>query len=174
MATNYTKPPPSLSASKNYDDWKKKINIRSRISTLDAKTKASQVFMSLSGEAEDAVMELEEEEIYHDNGLTKILERLDKLYKKDETLQKVQYLEKFESYKRTEDMRILQHILKFDQLYNKLVKYGTTVSDDILAFKLMKSANLGEPDEKLAKASSEMTYTAMKTQLKKWGCSAHS
>ena len=168
MATpNYTKAPPLLSESKNYEDWKKKINIWSRISTLDAPSKASQVFMTLKGEAEDAVMELEESEIYHADGLTNILARLDTLYKKDATLQKVQYLEKFEAYRRTDDMTILQHIAKFDQLYNKLSKYGSTLSDDILGFKLMKSANLAPADEKLAKASCDMTYAGMKAMLKK-------
>ena len=57
MATpNYTKAPPSLSERKTYDDWKKKINIWNRINTLDAASKASQVFMALKGEAEEAVM----------------------------------------------------------------------------------------------------------------------
>ena len=170
MATapsHYTKAPPKLESSKNYEDWKKKVNIWNRISTLDAKSKSSQVFMSLTGEAEDAVLELEENEIYADDGLQKILERLDRLYKKDETLQKVHHLEAFESYKKTDEMTILQHIVKFDQLYNKISKYGSTLSDDILAFKLMKSANLLPADEKLAKACTEMSYDAMKTQLKK-------
>ena len=167
MATHYNKAPPLLTASKNYEDWKKKVNIWNRTSTLDASSKASQVFLSLTGDAEDAVLELEEAEIYHEDGLTKILERLDCLYKKDETLQKVQHLETFESYERTNEMTILQHIVKFDQLYNKIKKYGSSLSDDILAFKLMKSAKLSSADEKLAKASSQMTYEAMKTQLKK-------
>ena len=155
-----------MSASKTYDDWKK-IKIWNGISTLDPKQKASQVFLSLTGEAEDAVLELEEAEIFDDGGLDKILERLDALYKKDETLQKFQYFEEFESYKRASTMTILQHIVKFDQLYNKVKRYGSEVSDDLLAFKLLKTANLSPANEKLAKATGQMKYSEMKTQLKK-------
>ena len=156
--TSYNKAPPKLSDSKTYDDWKKKINIWNRVSTLDAQSKASQVFLHLEGEAEEAVLELEEDEIYANDGLTKILERLDKLYKKDETLQKFEWFEKFESYSRTSDMTILQHISKFEQLYNKVRKYGSTMSDDLLAFKLLKTAKLSPANEKLAKATGEMKF----------------
>ena len=114
-----------------------------------------------------AVLELEENEIYCNEGLDNILARLDRLYKKDETLQKFQWMEKFEAYSRTEDMTILQHISKFEQLYNKVTKYGSTVSDDLLAFKLLKSAKLSPANEKLAKATGDMKFDAMKNQLKK-------
>ena len=134
---------------------------------MDDKSKASQVFLSLTGEAEDAVLQLEEEEIYSDQGFTKIIEKLDLLYKKDETLQKYQYMEKFEAYKRTSNMSIMQHIHQFDMLYNKVNKYGTTLSNDLLGFKLLKSANLSQHNEKLAKATGELTYEGMKIQLKK-------
>ena len=118
--TSYNKAPPLLSASKTYEDWKKKINIWNQVSTLDAKSKASQVFLNLTGEAEEAVLELEETDIHSDNGLTNILNRLDRLYKKDETLQKFEWFEKFESYSRSEDMSILQHISKLDRFVRKL------------------------------------------------------
>ena len=165
--TSYNKAPPLLSASKTYEDWKKKINIWNQVSTLDAKSKASQVFLNLTGEAEEAVLELEETDIHSDNGLTNILNRLDRLYKKDETLQKFEWFEKFESYSRSEDMSILQHISKFEQIYNKVKKYGSTMSDDLLAFKLLKTAKLSPANEKLAKATGEMKYDEMKNQLKK-------
>ena len=165
--TTYNKAPPLLAETATYEDWKKKINIWNKISTLDAQSKASQVFLSLSGEAEQAILELDEDQIYCAAGLQNILDRLDRLYKKDETLQKFEWLEKFESYNRSEDMTILQHIVKFEQLYNKCTKYGSTISDDLLAFKLLKSAKLSPANEKLAKATGEMKFDAMKAQLKK-------
>ena len=52
--------------------------------------------------------------------------------------------------------------------YNKTRTYGTLLSTDVLAFRLMKSANLKEQEEQLIKATvGELTYENMEKQLKK-------
>ena len=63
---------------------------------------------------------------------------------------------------------IQQHIHQFDKLYFKLKSHGTTLSEDLLAYKLLKSANLSEQDEKIIRGIvPELTLTNMKLQLKK-------
>ena len=52
-------------------------------------------------------------------------------------------------------------------LSNKLQSYGTTLSNDLLAYKLLKAANLSPDHEKLARATCELTYKSMKDQLHK-------
>ena len=52
-------------------------------------------------------------------------------------------------------------------LSNKIQSYGTTLSDDLLAYKLLKAANLSPDHVKLAKATCELKHKSMKDQLHK-------
>ena len=65
-------------------------------------------------------------------------------------------------------MTISHHINEFECMLAKTQKHGTTMSSDILAYRLLKSANLSKSHEQLARAtvSGNLTYDAMKKQLK--------
>ena len=54
---------------------------------------------SLEGEVQDAVLELEPNQITERNRVKTIFDRLNKIYKKDELTQKYNALEAFEAYK---------------------------------------------------------------------------
>ena len=57
---------------------------------------------------------------------------------------------------------------EFTWRHNKTKSYGTTMSEDILAYRLLKSANFSEQHEQLAKATaSDLKFDIMKDQLKK-------
>ena len=64
-------------------------------------------------------------------------------------------------------MPINEFLPIFEMLYNKLSSYSTTILDDLLGYKLLKAADLSADHEKLAKATSELTYASMKKQLRK-------
>ena len=50
----------------------------------------------------------------------------------------------------------------------KIKSYGTTMSDDLLAYRLLKSANLSSYHEELIKATiPDLQFDLMKGQLKK-------
>ena len=122
----------------------------------------------MKGPAEEAVLELDEEQINHDDGMKNVLEKLDKLYLKDSTMEKFQALEAFDTCARKPNTSIQEHIHKFDKLYQKLQSQGTTISEDLLAFKLLKSCKLSNQDKKLAKVTvTEPKLKNMKEQLKK-------
>ena len=168
MSNNPDKAPPSLSECKTYEDWKKVVNIWGKFTKMEVKKQGMAVLLSLKGAAQEAVLELEEDKIDCNDGLKNVLARLDKLYLKDETLTKYQALEDFESYKRPQNLPIVDYIIQFDKRYHKIKSYGTTISEDLLAFRLLKSAKLSPADEKLAKGTATaLKYDAMKTQLKK-------
>ena len=86
---------------------------------------------------------------------------------RDETLQKYQVFDEFDSYWRSPETPINEFLHKFDLLYNKLNSYGTKNSEDLLGYKLLKAANLSSDHEKLAKATCELKYASMSEQLKK-------
>ena len=158
--------PPILSKSKFYEDWVKKVNIWSRITSLPKLEQGGAILLTLEGEVEDAVLELSEDEIVSEDGINLVKQRLDKLFKKNETLQKFEALDNFETYRRASDVCINDFIMEFDKRLNRTRKLGTQISDDLLAYRMIKSANLSEQDEKVVKATTTLSYDAVKDKLK--------
>ena len=167
MATGSNKISPALSKYKTYDDWIKALSIWVKFTDLEKK-QGPAVFLSLEGEAQEAVLELDEALITTDDGVKHITKRLDGLFKKDEQLKKYEALEAFESYKRSSSTSMQEFLNEFTRRYNKTKSHGTTMSEDILAYRLLKSANLSEQHEQLAKATAnDLKFDVMKDQLKK-------
>ena len=108
------------------------------------------LFLTLQDDAQDAVLELDADKIKGIDGVEQIIKCLDSLFKKDKTQCAFEALETFESYKRPKDLPITDFCNEFERLYNKTKTYGTTLSDDVLAFRLLKAANLPSHQEQLA------------------------
>ena len=76
-------------------------------------------------------------------------------------MRKFEALELFEQYKRPTSTSIQEFLVEFDK------SYGTTMSTDMLGYRLLKSANLTVQNEQLIKATTELTYQSIKDPLKK-------
>ena len=63
-------------------------------------------------------------------------------------------------------MSVSAYILEFDKRYLKTKNLGTQMSDDLLAYRLLRNANLGDQYTKLIKATAKLEYESMKQQLK--------
>ena len=164
---NSNKAPQFLSSCKTYDDWCKMVRVWKKFTDLPPEKQGAAMFLSLNGETLDAALELEEEVISKD-GVKSIMTRLDELYKKDDTLSKFHTLESFETYKRPSTLSIPEYINEFEKRLHNVKNYGTEMSDDILAYRLLKNANLKQSKEQLIKATiSDLCYNLMKEQLKK-------
>ena len=165
MASN-SKSPSLLSNSKSYTDWLKLIDIRRKFTYLEPGRQGPAVALSLEGEAQDAILELDTAVISGTGGVDKIIERLNRLYKKDEPTEKYNALESFETYKRNSSTVIRDFLTEFEKRYHKTKNHGTIWSDDLLAYRLLKSANLTTRDEQLVKATiGELKYDIVKTKL---------
>ena len=168
MATksNFTKSPPLLSDTKNYTDWIKLLDLWKIFTSLEPAKQGPAVALTLQGEAQDEILELSTNKLTAADGLNNIIKRLDLIYKKDELVDKFYNLEAFESYKRPARLPIQEFMTEFDKKSHKLK--NETLSDDLLAYRLLKAANLQERDEQLVKATvSKLTYREVKDQLKK-------
>ena len=144
------------------------ISVWKSFTPLEKEKQGGAVLMTLEGTAQETVLELTAEEINGTDGIDKVVDKLDKLYMKDATLDKFETLEAFDVFQRKSGSTIQEHIHEFEKLYNKLKDKGTTMSDDLLAYKLLKSVNLSSQDEKLVKGTTtELTFENMKTQLKR-------
>ena len=158
---------PLLSKLKSYDDWVKKVNIWNRITCLPPpETRGGAILMTLDGEAEDAVLDLSEDELISADGIKNILNKLDMIFKKNITLEKFEALDNFETYCRPHHVSINDFVIEFDKRFNKTKKLGTDISDDLLAYRLIKRANLSAQDEKMVKATCNLTYDDVKSKLK--------
>ena len=81
--SNLNKSPPLLLKSKTYDDWINLLSIWLKFTSLESEKQGPVIVLTLEGEAQDAVLELHTDVISGKDGVSKILERLDKIYKKD-------------------------------------------------------------------------------------------
>ena len=176
MASTNQKAPPTFEKGQDYAKWIKKLKIWRKLTSLEANKQGPAVLFALFEEAQDAVLELDESKIAHASGVENIIECLDKLYLQDKTQTAFDALEAFEGYKRPTELSISEYCNEFEKRWNKAKSYGTTMSDDVLAYRLLKSANLPESQQQLAKATiGELKYDNMKTQLKKiHGCKSNS
>ena len=65
-------------------------------------------------------------------------------------------------------MNMKEFLNNFGHLYNTLKVYQLKLPDGVLAYRVLKSANLSEENEKLAGATiTTLTYKSMTEQLKK-------
>ena len=159
--------PPSLPEAKSYDDWLKLLKIWRRITDVEKSKQGSTLLLSLKGETQEAALQVSEDDIVKDDGIDYIIKELDKLYKKDDTLKKFEILDSFESYRRPTHVTIKQYIIEFEKRKSKAETAGAQWSDDILAYRLIKNANLTEANQQMIKATlSSLTYKPTLDKLK--------
>ena len=122
--------------------------------------------LSLEDEGLDAVLKTDDTVISRDDGVDAITNRLNRLFKKGSTITKYQVLEAFETFKRPSNMSIQVFLNKSDNRLFKTKSFGA-MSDYILAYRMLKAANLSNYHEDLTKATiSDLQHDLMKDQLK--------
>ena len=165
---DFSKSPPRLSQSKSYSDWLKLIEIWKSFTTLTAEKQGPAVLLSLEGEAQNAALELATADIATAGGVDKIIERLNKIYKKDELLQKYNDLEAFQTYKRPVNTSIRNFLIEFEKRLSKTKSNGTIMSDDLLTYRLIKAANLPHHQEQLIRATvSDLNLEEVRSKIVK-------
>ena len=114
------------------------------------------------------VLELELGKLNDDNGVKNLLEKLDKLYLKDDTHSVYEAYERFETFSRTSSMTVSDYIIEFEHLHNKAKQHKMELPDGVLAYQFLNSANISSHHKQLVRATlPEMSYQSMKDQLKK-------
>ena len=121
--------------------------------TIPKEKQGIALLLSLEDEAQDAVLEVPMDQLKSDTSIDVAILRFDDLFKCDDVLKRYSALEEFESYKRPNNTSIQKFLIKFEKRHNKTKSYGTTWSDDLLAYRLLQSANLSEQHQQLAKAT---------------------
>ena len=99
-------------------DYKKEIKIWQVLTDLPAKKQGPSLYLSLKGKARETALEIDE--IKKETGVQKILEPLEKLYLQDTNQSAYLAYQKFETFKRPDNMPMKEYLIKFEQLYTKI------------------------------------------------------
>ena len=159
--------PPKFSADRPYADWLRLVRWWKIQSDLADDKKGVALASSLEGRALDAVLELDDKEINADDGVEKIIVKLDALFKKNTLTEKIECIEQFESIIRPEHKSVKDYIAEFDKCINKLRVHKIEYPEDVKGFKLLKGANVQPNEEKLIRATiDDITYDRVLKKLK--------
>ena len=158
--------PPKLTECKNYEQFVQLIKIWQIATDLPKEKQGAALLLSLEGEAQRAALRVKENELQSDDGIVKVIDELDKLFYQDKTTQKFKALEDLENLKKTKSLTMQQYLLEFETKLDKTTSLGIVWPDDIIAFRLLKNANLPEQDHRLAKATvGGLEYEKVKEKL---------
>ena len=158
---------PVLDDKTDFTHWEHELEMWQLVTDLDAKKQGPVIYLSLSGKARQACACLGKEELNADNGVATLLTKLRELYLKDKDQAMYECYEKFETFKCDSSMGIRDYINEFERLNEKLKGYQIVLPDAVLAYQLLKNANLPSEKRSLARATlTALTYDNMKKQIK--------
>ena len=163
-------PPEFQEDNSSYEEYRKEVQIWQLLKICSKKAEGPLIFRTLKGRAKSVALELSVEEIGSDNGLELIMEKLDKLYLTEKNQRIFLALDEFENFKRSDNGSMSDFIIEFERCHNKVVAFECTYPDGVLAYRLLKAANLSSQNEQLCRATigtGEWSYKSMLSQLKK-------
>ena len=167
MNNNY-KAPPRMTEDSSYERWKKEVALWEIFTELKEEKRAAAICLSLSGRARDASLELPIEDLSAKDGVLRLITKLDSLFLKDIDQRTYIAYDNFEKFKRHYGMNITDYIIEFEKLNHKIQEFKIVLPDQVLAYRLLKNADIGPEKEQLARATlKKLTYNDMKAQLKK-------
>lgn len=162
--------PPEFSEGCGYEHYKKELEVWQLLKSCAKNEEGPLVFRTLTGKAKSAIIDLTVEVLGSDEGLSKILERLDKLYLSDKDQRIFQALDTFEKYRRPPSVTMNDFILEFQKLHNVVSQYKCIYPDGVLAYRLLKASNISAEHEKLCRATistGSWDYNSVLEQLNK-------
>ena len=144
---------PIFSKEKSYDVWQVEIKAWQKVTTVEENKQALAIALALPEGSEVRTRVFEEtgpiDELNSADGVKKLLERLDKWYKKDNLSAAYEAWTGFDMYKRSKDITIDSYISEFMRKNNELQKY-VKVPKSIVAFKMLDNAGLNFADKQIA------------------------
>ena len=152
-----------------YDDWKKELKIWCGFIDLDKKRQGPALFLTLKGKARETVLaEVEADKLQADDGVDKVTNALDKLYKRNDSESAFTAFENFIKFRRHSSMSITDYIIEFNIRLSKIKSHKMDLPDGVLAYYLLQCANLTEDQTSLCRATCEkLTYENMKAQIER-------
>ena len=167
-SANSKNPPAYTGGDQSYTMWKKELMFWCEFTELTPEERGFAVLFRIEDQkAKEAIMRLELEQLKCADGIKNILAITDELFEKDANISMYECYVSFEDYRRPTGTSISEFINEFERRLNKTKEYKIEMSENLLAFRLLKCCNLSQRNEQLARATiKEWDYTEMKKQLK--------
>ena len=169
--------PPEPSTSENYSLWRKDIELWRKLTDTPKEKMgiALQYSCRTNKKIHEAVLNIADTDVEGEAGIDNVLKVLDELHNVDKKETAIQCYQEFLSLKRKQNQKIPDFIRQFETLASKTKSNGNTLSDDLLAFRLLESLNLSETDQRIIKSTAEaFTVDEIKKVVKKtYGDSAY-
>ena len=161
--TRSYKAPPAYKEGECYDDWKLDVEIWKEFTSLPKNKRGPALLLELKeGKVKNAVRSLGKTVITGEDGLEHIIEHLDKIYKEDVAHLSYRTYCKFEKYQRPESMNLQSYISEFEKMISDLRKCNINLPEEVLAYRVLNSANLSPEKVDLALATVKtLTYKDM-------------
>ena len=153
----------------DYQSWKRDFALWQSITETDKKKQGVLLTLRLDKVTRDELYEdVTNEDIVSENGAKKVLSQLYCIFQKDQNLTAFRCYESFENYQRPYTVSVTECCKEFQRRLKKVEDDGTKIADHILAYKLIKSAQLNENQIQLLKATTtKMSYEEVMKQLRK-------
>lgn len=169
--------PPSL-RTKSYELYRQELLAWREVTDLRKDKQGVAIALSLPEDDKAKIREKVFEQISlvdlkKDDGLDILIGFLDKHLKKDDLADSLEKFEEFEDFDRKVGMSITEYIASFDSLYRKIEKLNMKLPMEILAFKLLRKANIGKQEKLLVLTGmnyehKETLYEEAKKSLQKF------
>ena len=166
--SNNIKNPPSLNNYSSYETWEKALHFWTLVTDLKAEQRGPALVLTLTGKAQEAALELPQDDISKADGVKRILAKLAPIYKKDSVDTAYEAFEAFIYFKRDEEKSMNEFITEFERRLNKAKQHGCELSQSILGFFLLNQAQLTEENKRLVRATiTKLEFEEVKTKLLK-------
>ena len=101
------------------------------------------------------------------DGFKLIMQKLENVFAKDVKQMAFEDCMKFETFKCSSEMSIVEYITEFERLYHRIHVHDMKYADGVLAYKLLINANISEEKQSMCRANmGKLTFGNIKKQLK--------
>ena len=145
---------PTLTGTRNYKLWKLQIQAWTFVTEMSKEKQALAVALNLPEDDKWKIKEkvfgqLELDVLNSENGMCVLFEFLDEYLLEDELMDSWNKFEDFEKFERKHGQNIREYVADFDLKFRKLEKIHIKLPCEILAFKLLRNANLSKQERML-------------------------
>ena len=169
--------PPTLTSTP-YESYRQELLAWREVTDLRKEKQGVVIALSLPKGDKDQIREkvfdqISLDDLKKEDGLDILIAFLDKHLKKDELADSLDKFGEFEDFHRHDGMSISEYIASFDSRYRKIEKLKMTLPSEILAFKLLRKANISKEEIMLVLtgmnySNKETLYDEAKQSLKKF------
>ena len=169
--------PPNL-RSKPYELYKQELLAWREVTELRKEKQGVAIALSLPENDKNQIREkvfeqISIEDLKKEDGLDTLIAFLDAHLKKDDLADGLEKFEEFEDFQRLNRMNVTEYIASFDSRYRKIEKLKMTLPSEILAFKLLRKANISKEEKLLVLtgmnfSNKKTLYEEAKKSLKKF------